>query len=199
MAGIEGGWSARQCNTAQNYLHQQKCIEHWVMLQQHKYEAFGILHGLEKFHHYHFVRELCVIIDQKLLVVICSKGVATLSQQLQCIILRIHQYRVHIIYKPGPSLIHCGLAVSKQPYREQGPGNHKDEHKFKCHQYISKYASMHINRGHTGSNIRRHSPAKAKIIYNAGLAMQEDKVEHCETLLASKKQTSCDWWHCHEE
>ena len=30
-----------------------------------------------------------------------KKDVATLSQQIQCILLKIHQYRVQIIYKPG--------------------------------------------------------------------------------------------------
>ena len=31
-----------------------------------------------------------------------KKDVATLSQHIQCILLKIHQYRVQIIYKPGP-------------------------------------------------------------------------------------------------
>ena len=37
-----------------------------------KCEALGILHGLEKFHHYCFVREILVITDHKLLN-LCSK------------------------------------------------------------------------------------------------------------------------------
>ena len=38
------------------------------------------------------------------MVAIFKKDVATLSQRLQCILLKIHQYRERIIYKPGPDL-----------------------------------------------------------------------------------------------
>ena len=44
-------------------------------------EALGILHGLEKFHHYCFVREVSKITDHKLLVAIFKKDVALLSQR----------------------------------------------------------------------------------------------------------------------
>ena len=64
-------------------------------------KALAILHGLEKFHHYCFGREVLVITDHKLLVSMFKKDMATLSQ---CILLKIHQYRVQIIYKPGPEI-----------------------------------------------------------------------------------------------
>ena len=67
-----------------------------------KCEALGTLHGLEKFHHYCFGREVLVITDHKLLVSIFKKDVATLSQRIQHSLLKIHQYRVQVIYKPGP-------------------------------------------------------------------------------------------------
>ena len=67
-------------------------------------EALGILHGLEKFHHYCFSREVLIITDHKPLVSMLKKDVATLSQCIQCILLKIHQYRVQIIYKPGPKI-----------------------------------------------------------------------------------------------
>ena len=73
--------------------------------------------------------------------------------------------------------MHCGLLVLKQPYRKQGPGNHRDEYKCKHYQYISKYASVHIHRRHTGSNTRSHTPAKAEDIYNRGLTKLGDEVE----------------------
>ena len=41
-----------------------------------KCEALGILHGLEKFHHYGFGREVLVITDHKLLVLIFKKDPA---------------------------------------------------------------------------------------------------------------------------
>ena len=61
----------------------------------------GILHGLEKFHHYCFGREVLIITDHKPLAVMFKKDVATVSQHIQHILLKIHQYRVKIIYKPG--------------------------------------------------------------------------------------------------
>ena len=69
-----------------------------------KCEALGILHGLEKFHHYCFGREVLMITDHKPLVSMFKKDVATLSQCIQGILLKIHQYRVQIIYKPGPEI-----------------------------------------------------------------------------------------------
>ena len=46
--------------------------------------------------------------DCKPLVAILIKDVVTLSQRLQQIILKIHQYRVKIIYKPGPDICMAG-------------------------------------------------------------------------------------------
>ena len=67
-------------------------------------EALGMLHGLEKFHHYCFGREVLIITDHKPLVAMFKKDVATLLQCIQCILLNIHQYRVKIIYKPAPEI-----------------------------------------------------------------------------------------------
>ena len=54
-------------------------------------EALGILHGLKKFCHYCFVREVRLITDHKWLVAIFKKDVATLSQRKQGVLFRIHQ------------------------------------------------------------------------------------------------------------
>ena len=80
-----------------------------LMGAEHRYsnikcEALSILHGLEKFHHYCFGREVLMITDHKPLVSMFKKDVATLSQCIQCILLKIHQYGVQIIYKPGPEI-----------------------------------------------------------------------------------------------
>ena len=69
-----------------------------------EHEALGILHGLEKFHHYCFSREVLIITDHKPLISMLKKDGATLLQHIQCILLKIHQYRVQIIYKPGPEI-----------------------------------------------------------------------------------------------
>ena len=63
-----------------------------------------MLHGLKIFHHYCFAREVSIIMDHKPLVAIFKKDVVTMSQQIQCILLRIHQYRVRLLYKPGPEI-----------------------------------------------------------------------------------------------
>ena len=63
-----------------------------------------MLHGLEKFHHYCFAKEVNVTTDHRPLVARVSKNVTTLSQGLQCIMLCIHQYNVCILYNPGPDL-----------------------------------------------------------------------------------------------
>ena len=64
--------------------------------------ALGMLPRLEKFHHYCFAREVSIITDHKPQIVIFKKVVAMLSQRMQQILLRIYQYRVRKIYKPGP-------------------------------------------------------------------------------------------------
>ena len=67
-------------------------------------EAVGILHGPKKFHHYCFAREVHVITDHKPLAAIFKKDVAILLQPMQHILLKIYQYRVQILYKPGPEI-----------------------------------------------------------------------------------------------
>ena len=62
------------------------------------------MHGLEKFHHICFGKEVLVITDHKPLVSIFKKDVATLSQRILHILQKIHQYRVQVIYKPGPDI-----------------------------------------------------------------------------------------------
>ena len=82
-----------------------KCVlsaEQWYINIKHK--ALGTLFGLQKLNHYYFVKEIYTVTDHKPLLTIVSKDVATLSQQLQCIMLHIHQYIVYILYKPDPDL-----------------------------------------------------------------------------------------------
>ena len=77
-----------------------------------KHEVLGILHGLEKFHHYCFGKEVLIITDHKPLVVMFKKDVATMLQHIQCILLKFHQYRVQIIYKPGPEIFTADRLLS---------------------------------------------------------------------------------------
>ena len=48
---------------------------------------------------------------------IFKKDVATLSQRIQCIILRIHQYRISIAYKLGPQIF-ISVWLSQHNYKE---------------------------------------------------------------------------------
>ena len=67
-------------------------------------EALGILNGLERFHQYCFAREVSITTNHKLLVAIFKKDVGKLSKRIQHILLRIHQFQVRILHKPGPDL-----------------------------------------------------------------------------------------------
>ena len=51
-----------------------------------------------------FAREVHIINDHKLLVAIFKKDVAMLLQCIQHILLKSHQYRVQILYKPKPEI-----------------------------------------------------------------------------------------------
>ena len=83
---------------------EQEPVKHRKKYSNIEREVLGILHGLQKFHNYCFTREVSIITDFKLLVAIFKKEVALLSQRIQWILLRIHQYRVSFIYKPGLDL-----------------------------------------------------------------------------------------------
>ena len=69
-----------------------------------EWKALGILNGLENFLHYCLAQEVYILTDHKPLVAIVNKNVAVLSLQLKHIMLLIHQYSMHIFYKPGPDL-----------------------------------------------------------------------------------------------
>ena len=73
---------------------------------EHRYSNIEreVLHGLKKFHHYSFARDISLTTDHKPLVAIFKRDVVTLSQSIQHILLRIHQYRVRILYKPGSDI-----------------------------------------------------------------------------------------------
>ena len=96
--------SARQCSSLPSHICQenQYSIEWWYRKSERG--ALSILHGLIKFHHYCFWKEVYVITDHKPLVGMITKDVAIISQWLQCFMLCIHLYSLYILYKPGPML-----------------------------------------------------------------------------------------------
>ena len=76
-----------------------------------------MLHGLEEFHHYCFAREVHIITDYKPLVAIFKKHMAVLSQSIWHILLKIHQYRIQILYKPGSEIFITDW-LSQHNYKE---------------------------------------------------------------------------------
>ena len=110
-------------------------------------KALGILHALIKFHHYCFAKKVYVIIEHKPLVAMISKDVAALAQQLQCIMLHIHQYSVCILYKTGPTLCMADILLCHYDVENgdheipgmKGHGRHPHGHIYKRH--------MNSNRG----------------------------------------------------
>ena len=68
-------------------------------------EALGMLHGLKKIPSLLLCKEFHIITDHKPLVAIFKKDMATLSQCIQHILLKSHQYRVQILYKPRPDIV----------------------------------------------------------------------------------------------
>ena len=109
-----------------------------LMGAEHRYsniecEGLSRLHGLEKLHHYCFRREVLMITDHKLLVSMFKKDVATLSQHIQCILLKIHQYRVQIIYKPGPEIFIADWLLRHN--HNEGKGKRKRAQMFRWMPY----------------------------------------------------------------
>ena len=77
-------------------------------------EGLGIT---EEVHQYCFAREVGITTNHKLLLAIFKKDVVSLSQRIQLILLRLHQYRVIIIYNPGPDLLIADW-LSRQNHRK---------------------------------------------------------------------------------
>ena len=138
-----------------------------------KCEALGILHVLEKSHHYCFSREVHVIMDHKPLVSMFKKDVATLAQCIQHILLKIHQYRVQIIYKPGPEIfIADWLSRHNHTEGKDKPIKGMDVwvDAIQTAMDMPECISMHINARNTAGIITGHPSATIKRYYNYRLA-----------------------------
>ena len=86
-------------------------------------ELLGVVFGLERLHHYTFGKSITVETDHQPLINIWKKTIATSSQRLQRLLLRLAQYDVHIEYLRGrenviaDALSHVGpLAPESQDY-----------------------------------------------------------------------------------
>ena len=144
---------------------------------EHRYsniqrEALGMLHGLEKFHHYCFARDVNVIKDHKPLVAIFKNDEVTLSQRIQCILLRIHQYRVRIFYKPGLEFF-----IANWLFRH----NHKENRVEAIHGMdMSRHGAnndtcprIHVHTADPASHHTRQAFVVIKMHYNSRLTRHE--------------------------
>ena len=69
--------------------------ENWYSYTER--DALGILHALEKPHHYCFIHKVCMITHQKLLVTIINKDVMNLKWRLQLTLLYIQQFSIRML------------------------------------------------------------------------------------------------------
>ena len=105
-------------------------VQHYSNTEQ---ESLGILHGLEKFHHYSFVKEVCT--DQKVLVAGISKNVDTLSSvySISCCTFTNIGYAFYSSWV----LTYTQQTGYPKAYRNQGQENYWHGHKCACHQVIN--------------------------------------------------------------
>ena len=83
-------------------------------------EMLAAVHGLEKFHHYTYGRQVHVIADHKPLVSIVGKPLSKAPKRLQSVLLWAQAYNYVISYRPGVQ-IPVADALSRAPTTTQPP------------------------------------------------------------------------------
>ena len=83
-------------------------------------EMLAAVHGLEKFHHYTYGRQVHVITDHKPLVSIVGKLLSKAPKRLQSMLLRAQAYNYTMSYRPGAQ-IPVADALSRTPTTIQPP------------------------------------------------------------------------------
>ena len=92
-------------------------------------EALGIIHRLERFNHYHFAREVCILIYHKPLGAILSKDGHIFPAVAAYHAMHTTIQGVHYMQTWCRS-VHHRLADQKQPNKRQRLGDHW--HEYKC-------------------------------------------------------------------
>ena len=87
-----------------NNIHEKKPFQNWKKIYQNKRRDTWNTRQTEKFHHYYFTREVSMPTKDKPLVTIFKEDIKPLLQRQQHILLRIHQYKIHIVHMPRPDL-----------------------------------------------------------------------------------------------
>ncbi len=68
-------------------------------------EMLGVVHGLQKFHHFVYGRPVRVLTDHKPLEAIATKNLANAPPRIARMLIKIQQYNVKITYKPASEVI----------------------------------------------------------------------------------------------
>lgn len=68
-------------------------------------ELLGIVFGCTRFHQYIFSKNVTVETDHKPLIAIFKKPLSKISSRLQRMLLRLQQYKLNVVYKPGKELV----------------------------------------------------------------------------------------------
>ena len=116
-----------------------------------KREALGILHGLERYCHYCFAREVSIITNHKPLVAIFKKCCNTVTKNAK------HSPQETPILSQGSiqawtRSLHHWLAFQTQPYVEQRHRDTGHGHKGWCNTDSYKHSRMHVNSKNTTDN-----------------------------------------------
>ena len=67
-------------------------------------EMLAVVYGLDKFRHYTYGRDVCIVTDHKPLISIVQKPLAKAPKRLQSLLLRAQEYNFTLMYKPGSSI-----------------------------------------------------------------------------------------------
>ena len=149
--------------------------------------------------HYCFVREVSLITDHKPLVAVFSKDMATLLQRLLWLyylgLLRIHQYRVMIMYKHGPDLF-IADRLSRQNYK----GNKDDkisgmQSDINAIQASHLHTRLHDSTWATTDDITGWASAVPQRTYHPKLTReQRSNTTGHESILDVLRWHGSNWW-----
>ena len=135
--------------------------------------------------------------DYKPLVATFKKDTLTLSQWLQCMLLIIHQYKIHILYKLGPSICIADCLL-RQTYKEgkEIEGMKLNIDAISISTAMTTYLSIQdIQEAH--KTCCKSKRTKEHIVRGWSLRRDEIK-EHMWHYFDLQEQTYNEWWNHHK-
>ena len=98
-----------------------------------------------------------------------------LSQQMQCILLKIHQYRVQILCKPGPEIF-IAYWLSWHNHEEGKDEPIWDMDMSRCHAKCNRHSGMHLHFTDSAHNDTGWTSSKSKNIIIRGWPSTKDEL-----------------------